>query len=84
MFKRKGWFPGRTSTVIPLLFQLLAPQPELLLGPKPIYLRISNRRPTIHLILVCQPRNLFSFCAVAHYGLHLRRFHNNLLRLIRG
>src|ERR1022692_273044 len=42
---RRPILSRHTSTVIPLLFQLLAPQPELLLGPKPIYLRISNRRP---------------------------------------
>src|ERR1035438_8548071 len=84
MFKRKGWFPGHTSTVIPLLVQFLAPQPELLLGPKPIFLRSSNRRPAFQPILVRQPRNLFSFWAVARYGLHLRRSNNNLLRLIPG
>jgi hypothetical protein len=79
-----GSFPGHTSTLIQLLFQLLAPQPEFLLGPKPIFLRSSNRRPAIQPILVRQPRNLFSFWAVARYGLHLRRFDNNLLRLIPG
>src|ERR1035438_571092 len=75
---------GDTSTVISLLVRLLAPQPELLLGPKPIFLRSSNRRPAFQPILVRQARDLFSFWAVARSGLHLRRFNNNLLRLIPG
>jgi len=77
-------FPGHTSTMIPLLFQWPAPQPDLLLGPKPIFFRSSNRRPAFQPILVRQARNLFSFWTVARCGLHLRRFINNLLRLIAG
>jgi hypothetical protein len=46
--------------------------------------RSSNRRPAFQPILVRQPRDLFSFWAVARTGLYLRRFNNNLLRLIHG